>query len=99
MREYKNQEKRFQKQLERTVQIELNRVEIEEKGFTVRLTVIDTPGFGDYVNNSDCWVPIVEYIDEQHYNYLRSEQKPSRGGRDDLRVHVCLYFLPPTGHT
>ncbi|KAL0064640.1 Septin spn4 [Marasmius tenuissimus] len=25
--------------------------ELEEKAFKVKLTVIDTPGFGDYVNN------------------------------------------------
>jgi cell division control protein 12 len=49
MREYQNEEKRFQKQLERTVEIEIIRAEIEEKGFNVQLTIIDTPGFGDYV--------------------------------------------------
>jgi septin family protein len=74
-------------------------LEIEEKGFNVRLTVIDTPGFGDYVNNQDCWVPIIEFLDEQHQAYMEHEAKPHRKAVDDLRVHVCLYFIPASGHT
>ncbi|KAJ3297383.1 hypothetical protein HK104_000554 [Borealophlyctis nickersoniae] len=99
LREYKKPEHRFQKQLERTVQIDVVRAEIEEKGFNVRLTVIDTPGFGDYVNNQDCWVPIVEFLDEQHHGYMSAESRAQRKNVDDLRVHVCLYFIPPTGHS
>ncbi|KAI8821707.1 Septin-domain-containing protein [Fimicolochytrium jonesii] len=99
LREYKRPEHRFQKQLERTVQIDVVRAEIEEKGFNVRLTVIDTPGFGDYVNNQDCWVPVVEFLDEQHLNYMHHERRAERREKDDLRVHVCLYFIQPTGHT
>ncbi|KAJ3110811.1 hypothetical protein HDU96_006248 [Phlyctochytrium bullatum] len=98
LREYKKPEFRHQKQMERTVQIDVVRAEIEEKGFNVRLTVIDTPGFGDYVNNQDCWVPIIEFLDEQHQLYMHHESKAQRNKADDLRVHVCLYFIPPTGH-
>ncbi|KAJ3416406.1 hypothetical protein HDV05_001974 [Chytridiales sp. JEL 0842] len=99
LREYKKPEHRFAKQMERTVQIDVVRAEIEEKGFNVCLTVIDTPGFGDYVNNQDCWVPIMEFLDEQHQAYMEHESKPVRTTVDDLRVHVCLYFIPPSGHT
>ncbi|TPX32640.1 hypothetical protein SmJEL517_g04335 [Synchytrium microbalum] len=73
--------------------------EVEEKGFTVRLTVIDTPGFGDYINNADSWVPIVEFLDEQHQGYMLQEERGGRKGTDDLRVNVCLYFIQPGGHT
>lgn len=65
----------------------------------VRLTVIDTPGFGDYVNNRDSWMPIVEFIDDQHESYMLQEQQPRRTDKIDLRVHACLYFVRPTGHT
>ena len=30
---------------------------------------------------------------------MRQEQQPRRGEKIDMRVHVCLYFLRPTGHT
>jgi len=63
----------------------------------VRLTVIDTPGFGDYVNNRDSWQPIVEFLDDQHESYMLQEQQPRRDDKIDLRVHVCLYFIRPTG--
>ena len=34
-----------------TVSIDATTVDIEEKGVKLRLTVVDTPGFGDAVNN------------------------------------------------
>lgn len=38
------------------------KAELEEKHFKVKLNVIDTPGFGDYVNNRDSWLPIIDFI-------------------------------------
>jgi cell division control protein 12 len=74
-------------------------IELEEKMFKVKLTIIDTPGFGDYVNNRHSWIPIVDFIDDQHEKYMRQEQQPCRKGAIDMRVHACLYFIKPTGHT
>ncbi|KAJ1883962.1 Septin spn4, partial [Kickxella alabastrina] len=31
--------------------------------------------------------------------YLRQEQQPVRKGIVDMRVHACLYFIRPNGHT
>lgn len=76
----------------------INLIELEEQMFKVKLSVIDTPGFGDYVNNYDSWLPVIEFIDDQHENYMRQEQQPSRKGKIDMRVHVCLYFIRPNGH-
>lgn len=61
--------------------------------------MIDTPGFGDYVNNRDSWMPIIEFLDDQHESYMLQEQQPRRQDKIDLRVHACLYFIRPTGHT
>ncbi|XP_064415163.1 neuronal-specific septin-3 isoform X2 [Latimeria chalumnae] len=72
---------------------------IEEKGVKMRLTVIDTPGFGDQINNDRCWEPIEKYINEQYEKYLREEIVINRKRRiPDTRVHSCVYFVPPTGH-
>ncbi|CAO3608485.1 unnamed protein product [Cunninghamella echinulata] len=97
IKDYKNPAKRHEKQTDRTVEIEITKAELEEKMFKVNLNVIDTPGFGDYVNNYDSWLPVVEFIDDQHESYMRQEQQPSRKGIIDMRVHVCLYFIRPTG--
>lgn len=46
-------------------------------------------------------VPVVEYIDEQFDRYLQEELKVKRclWNFCDTRVHCCLYFITPTGHS
>lgn len=45
--------------------------------------------------------PIVEYIDAQFEKYLQQELKIRRSlnAYNDTRVHVCLYFISPSGHS
>ena len=38
-----------------TVKLDASTVEIEERGVKLRLTVVDTPGFGDAIDNTDWW--------------------------------------------
>ncbi|GAB5583106.1 septin-12 isoform X2 [Prionailurus iriomotensis] len=72
---------------------------IEEKGVKLKLTVTDTPGFGDQINNDKCWNPILGYINEQYERYLQEEILITRQRHiPDTRVHCCVYFVPPTGH-
>ncbi|ORY95503.1 Septin-domain-containing protein [Syncephalastrum racemosum] len=99
IKDMKKHSLRHQKQIEKTVEIEITKAELEEKNFNVKLTIIDTPGFGDYVNNRDSWMPIVEFLDDQHEAYMAQEQQPTRVGMIDMRVHACLYFIRPNGHT
>ena len=40
-------------QIKQTVQIESSTVEIEERGVRLRLTVVDTPGYGDAIDNRE----------------------------------------------
>lgn len=84
--------------IKRTVSVTQSTVEIEEKGVKLKLTVVDTPGFGDSINNGDSWSPIVSYIDEQYEAYLRDESGLNRRNIIDNRVHCCLYFINPVGH-
>ena len=37
----------------------------------VRLTVVDTPGYGDAIDNTDCFQNIITYINEQFERYLQ----------------------------
>ena len=100
------------------------------------LTVVDTPGFGDAVDNSNwyllfvfcffssftfciekrrrrigcnlvltrdfflffSWQPIVDYIESKYEEYLNAESRVQRQPMRDNRVHVCLYFIQPSGH-
>lgn len=88
-----------EKDSERTVHPVVYTDEMQEKGFTMRLNVIDTPGFGDHVDNSDCWKVVEDIIGERYHEYLSQEGNVQRRERNDPRVHACLYFLPPTGQT
>ncbi|KAJ1976436.1 Septin spn4 [Dimargaris xerosporica] len=97
--EPKDPSKRAKKQMEKTVDISVTKAELEEKMFKVNLSIVDTPGFGDYVDNTDCWSPVVDFIENQYESYLRQEQQPSRKSIIDMRVHACLYFIRPTGQT
>jgi septin 3/9/12 len=70
------------------------RIVIEENGVRLRLNIVDTPGYGDLVNNDrwyvqptksfvdllTCvsWDPIVKYIKDQHSAYLRKELTAQR---------------------
>jgi len=84
---------------ETTTKIKITEAELEEQGFKLKLTVVDTPGFGDYVNNADCWVPVVEFIEAQYTSYLNQEMQADRSTSEDTRVHACLYFIEPSGHS
>lgn len=80
--------------------VQVTRSTLVENGFSLDLAVIDCPGFGDSVDNSNHWVPIADFVDKQHANFLAYEttfNKPA--DFVDLRVHICIYFIPPTGHT
>ncbi|XP_001518204.3 septin-1 isoform X2 [Ornithorhynchus anatinus] len=83
--------------LEQTLTIERRGVEIEEGGVKVKLTLVDTPGFGDAVDNADCWLPVVRFIEEQFEQYLQDESGLNRKNIQDTRVHCCLYFISPFG--
>ncbi|XP_039974936.1 septin-9 isoform X2 [Xiphias gladius] len=89
----------YEEEISKTVKLHSVSHVIEEKGVNMKLTVIDTPGFGDQINNENCWEPIVKYVNEQYEKYLREELHVNRKRRiPDSRVHCCIYFLPATGH-
>lgn len=82
----------------------------------LHLNVVDTPGFGDFVNNDEryasstwlpcigtdlpfSWKPIVENIESRFDSYLEQENRVNRARVVDNRVHACIYFIQPTGHS
>jgi len=83
----------------KTVAIQSISTELEENGVRLRLTVVDTPGFGDFVNNDESWRPIVDNIEQRFDAYLDAENKVNRVNIIDNRIHACVYFIQPTGHS
>ncbi|EKM55033.1 uncharacterized protein PHACADRAFT_255359 [Phanerochaete carnosa HHB-10118-sp] len=73
---------------------------IVENGVRLRLNIVDTPGYGDQINNEGCWDTIIKYIKDQHSAYLRKELTAMRDRHiQDTRIHCALYFINPSGHS
>ncbi|XP_007940563.1 septin-10 [Orycteropus afer afer] len=83
------------------VNLEARTYELEENNVRLKLTIVSTVGFGDQINKEESYQPIVDYIDAQFEAYLQEELKIKRClfNYHDSRVHVCLYFIAPTGHS
>lgn len=83
------------------VKVTGNTYELAESNVKLKLTIVNTVGFGDQINKEDSYQPIVEYIDKQFENFLQEELKIKRSmhGYHDSRIHTCLYFIAPTGHS
>jgi len=63
------------------------------------LTIVDTPGFGDQIDNEASFGEIVGYLERQYDDILAEESRIKRNPRfRDNRVHALLYFITPTGH-
>ncbi|KAJ5319126.1 uncharacterized protein N7506_011830 [Penicillium brevicompactum] len=91
--------------LEEGVRIKPTTVELEldDEGTRISLTIVDTPGFGDQIDNEARHVhrfgEIVGYLERQYDDILAEESRIKRNPRfRDNRVHVMLYFITPTGH-
>ncbi|KAG5352585.1 hypothetical protein C0989_001619 [Termitomyces sp. Mn162] len=84
---------------EENVSIKPVHVELDEQGVRISLTVVDTPGFGNNIDNEHTFQEIVEYLERQYDDILAEQSRIKRNPRfKDNRVHAVLYFIPPTGH-
>jgi len=82
------------------VKLKAHTYELQETNVRLKLTIVDTVGYGDQINKEDSFKPIIDYIDAQFEAYLQEELKIKRslGTYHDTRIHTCLYFISPTGH-
>ncbi|KAK6202674.1 Septin-domain-containing protein [Scheffersomyces amazonensis] len=72
---------------------------IDDDNLKLLLSIIDTPGFGDNLNNELCFTEIENYLKQQFDLVLAEETRIKRNPRFiDTRVHALLYFITPTGH-
>lgn len=51
---------------------------LKEGQVTLTLTIVDTPGFGGNLDNTNCWVPITDFIEDKYAEYLQEETKIQR---------------------
>lgn len=77
------------------INIQISKFFVMEKDFQTRITIAEIDGVGDNVCNHECWVPVVNLIQDNFKDYLEQERKNVRPLIKDKRFHVCLYFLEP----
>jgi len=82
------------------VSLKISEYDLKESGVQLNLSILETVGYGDQINRNDSYEPVLQYINEQFERYLQEELKIRRNlwNYTDTRVHVCLYFISPTGH-
>ncbi|EST09475.1 Cell division protein GTP binding [Kalmanozyma brasiliensis GHG001] len=86
--------------IEEGIRIKPVNVELEEDGMRIGLTIVDTPGFGDNIDNEYAFSEIVGFLERQYDDILAEESRIKRNPRfRDNRVHALLYFITPTGHS
>merc|ERR550519_657724 len=81
--------------LQKTLQVTVTTNSLEVGEDHVELTLVDTPGFGQNLDDSDSGQSILDYINLQFKRCLDAEKR----GRafEDTRVHCLLYFISPYG--
>jgi septin family protein len=66
-------------------------------------TVVDTPGYGDYIDNNRSFEPIEGYIDLQYQLFREKEVSLEvdeiRRVELDGRIHCCFYFIAVRTHS
>ena len=82
------------------LQLREETVELEDdEGVKIQLNIVDTPGFGDSLDNSAAFEVVSDYIRHQYDEILLEESRVRRNPRfKDGRVHCCLYLINATGH-
>lgn len=86
--------------LEKTVKIESKTIEYNNGKFAIELTLVDTPGFGDSIDNEKNFTDILKHIESLYDNIMIEESRIRRNPKiQDCRIHALLYFIAPTGHS
>ena len=60
------------------VKLKAHTYELQESNVRLKLTIVDTVGYGDQINKEDSFKSVVGYIDAQFDAYLQEELKIKR---------------------
>jgi septin family protein len=83
------------------VKLNSKTIDLNEDNVNLKLTIVKTSGFGDQINKANSHDSIEKYLNEQFESYVQEELQLKRQFKqiNDKRIHVCLYFISPTGHS
>ena len=81
-----------------TMDIRVRSVRLNERSVQLQLNLVDTPGFGDLLDNGQACDRVLRFVEIQLEKHLQAETQLCSHRSADQRVHCCLYFLQPGGH-
>jgi len=77
--------------------IDLYMLNIDCEGIMQKITLIDTPGFGENLDDNEIQESICNFIKSQLDMFITEESKVRRNSKyEDTRIHCLLYFIPST---
>lgn len=87
--------------MEPQVRLSKSSYDLTESNVRMKLSVIESVGFGDQLDKEQSYSVLSSYLEAQFEAYLQEELKIKRnfGILNDTRVHCCLYLICPTGHS
>ena len=78
----------------------------QESGVNLTLTVVDTPGFGDAIDNSDCWDPVLHYVESRvtqtdrqtdrqidRQTDRQNDRQTDRQTDRKIEIQIIIYFI------
>lgn len=78
-------------------QIRIGTTTFSEKKVNVKVTAIETIGFGAKIKNKYCWYPMSSIIDSKNFLRVFQQEQPRRKAGDlEELVHACIFFITPT---
>lgn len=74
---------------------------LKEDNVNLKLSIIETVGYGDHTNKEKEYQVIADYLDTQFEDTIQQELQNYRYFKqiEDTLIHVCLFFISPTGHS
>lgn len=86
---------------EQRLRLQKSTYELQESNVRLKLSLVESVGYGDQINKEDSHQIVSQYLDAQFEAYLQEELKIKRNFSliQDSRIHACIYLLCPTGHS
>lgn len=75
------------------VNFQITNVQMIDKRFNIKICITEVDNVGDKIDNTDCWVPIRNYINDHFSDYFIESKNNVKALIEDKRIHVCLYFI------
>lgn len=85
--------------LESSEDINLYMLNVDCEGVSQKVSLIDTPGFGNTLVDTEVQENIISFIKMQFDAFIEEESKIRRDPTfEDTRIHCLLYFISSTGN-